>query len=73
MSTINIWAGKMDLQDDPMISAAGTGTAASTTLNNQLSPDILWDDASFSPDNRHSQTAASDTYHQHQQGNMDFT
>ncbi|VDM21245.1 unnamed protein product [Wuchereria bancrofti] len=59
------------LQDDPMISAAGTVPSPSTNLNNQLSPDILWDHANFSPDNQHSQTATTNTYHQ--QANMDFT
>uniref|UniRef100_A0A0R3S5P8 BHLH domain-containing protein n=1 Tax=Elaeophora elaphi TaxID=1147741 RepID=A0A0R3S5P8_9BILA len=59
------------LQGDPMISAAGTGPSPSTTLNNQLSPDILWDHANFSPDNQHNQTATANTYHE--QANMDFT
>ncbi|KAM3725175.1 Helix-loop-helix protein [Dirofilaria immitis] len=59
------------LQDDPMISAAGTGPSPSTNLNSQLSPDILWDHANFSPDNQHNQTSAANTYHQ--QANMDFT
>lgn len=59
------------LQDDPMISAAGTGPSPSTNLNNQLSPDILWDHANFSPDNQHNQRATTNTYHQ--QANMDFT
>ncbi|VBB33421.1 unnamed protein product [Acanthocheilonema viteae] len=59
------------LQDDPMISATGTGPSPSTNLNNQLSPDILWDHANFSPDNQHNQTATANTYHE--QGNMDFT
>ncbi|OZC10561.1 Helix-loop-helix DNA-binding domain protein [Onchocerca flexuosa] len=66
------------LQDDPMISAAGTGPSPSNNLNNQLSPDILWDHANFSPDNQHNQTAAANTHQQtnmdyHQQSNMDFT
>lgn len=54
-----------------MISAAGTGPSPSTNLNNQLSPDILWDHANFSPDSQHNQTTAANTYHE--QANMDFT
>ncbi|VDN04703.1 unnamed protein product [Thelazia callipaeda] len=59
------------LQDDPMISAAAGGRPSpSASLTNQLSPDILWNQANFSPDS-HNQVAAGSSYHQ--QASMDFT
>ncbi|VDN22864.1 unnamed protein product [Gongylonema pulchrum] len=56
------------LQGDPMISAAGSGPSPSSHLSNQLSPDIQWDQANFSPDN---QSSGASAYQQ--QNNMDFT
>jgi len=49
------------LQGDPMISAAGGGPSPHQHPSNQMSPDVQWDQAGFSPD-----SAAG-------AGHMDFT
>uniref|UniRef100_A0A9J2P8P0 BHLH domain-containing protein n=1 Tax=Ascaris lumbricoides TaxID=6252 RepID=A0A9J2P8P0_ASCLU len=60
------------LQGDPMISAAGGGPSPhGSALPSQMSPDVQWDQASFSPDNQPSQSAALGVYQQ--QSGMDFS
>uniref|UniRef100_A0A915A4G5 BHLH domain-containing protein n=1 Tax=Parascaris univalens TaxID=6257 RepID=A0A915A4G5_PARUN len=60
------------LQGDPMISAAGGGPSPhGSALPNQMSPDVQWDQASFSPDNQPNQSAALGVYQQ--QSGMDFS
>ncbi|VDM41055.1 unnamed protein product [Toxocara canis] len=60
------------LQGDPMISAAGGGPSPhGSALPSQMSPDIQWDQASFSPDSQPNQSTSLGVYQQH--SGMDFS
>lgn len=61
------------LQGDPMISAAGGGPSphSSAHFQSQMSPEIQWDQANFSPENQQNQSAGLTVYQQH--SSMDFS
>jgi hypothetical protein len=56
------------LQGDPMISAAGGGPSPQTA-HSQMSPDVQWDQAGFSPDS----DSRNSSHHHHQHHQMDFS